>query len=256
MVRASNGYIMSNEINDRQNGRDVEYSDGKTEFEGYIVSPRKAGSSSACILLAHDWSGLTEPTKRLAHRYAGLGHFCFALDIYGKGVRGDPLGDNTPLMSPFMDDRALLRDRLLAGYAAARRLPGVDDTRMAAVGYCFGGLCALDLARAGPPNLKAAVSFHGGLRSPMLESPNAIDASILILHGWEDPFVPPEDVEAIAAELTSAGADWQIHAYGHAMHAFTFEQAKFPDRGIAYEPTADKRSWAAMRSHLETALSA
>lgn len=231
--------------------REIEYTDGKTVFEGYAVGPPTGAPAGPCIVLAHDWSGLTDPTKRLAERYAGLGYVCFALDVYGRRVRGDPVGDNTHLMQPLMRDRALLRRRLLAGYEAARRFPAVDDSRMAVVGYCFGGLCALDLARAAPPDLRAAVSFHGGLQAPDFGDGSKVGASILLLHGWDDPIVPPSDVLAAAAEFTEAGADWQLHAYGRAKHAFTFEGATFPERGIVYDPVADARSWAAMRRHLE-----
>jgi dienelactone hydrolase len=110
------------------------------------------------------------------------------------------------------------------------------------------------LARAAPANLKAAVSFHGVLRPPELGDEGRITASILLLHGWNDPVAPPSDVLAIATELTKAGADWQLHAYGHAQHAFTFEGANLPERGIVYDRKADERSWAAMRSHLASVL--
>lgn len=232
--------------------KSVEYADGTTVFEGYVVAPETP--SGACVVLTHDWSGLTDPTRRLARRYAALGYVCLALDVYGRGVRGDPIGDNTHLMEPLMADRALLGRRLLAGYRAARQLPGVDTARMAAVGYCFGGLCALDLARANAPGLRAVVSFHGGLQAPEGASPRPIGARILLLHGWDDPIVPPQDVMAVTRELTASKADWQLHAYGHAKHAFTFEDAKFPERGIEYNHSADLRSWAAMRNHLSDAL--
>ncbi len=234
--------------------QNVEYLDDATVFEGYVVTPPPAAASRACVVLAHDWSGLTDPTKRLAERYAALGYVCFALDLYGKGVRGDPLGDNAHLMTPLMEDRDLLRQRLLAGYVAAGRFSGVDNSRMAAVGYCFGGLCALDLARADPPNLRAVVSFHGGLQAPSRDAPLRIAASVLLLHGWDDPVAPTSDLLAITQELTAAGADWQLHAYGHAKHAFTFEGANFPERGIVYDRAADARSWAAMRDHLAASL--
>lgn len=235
-------------------GREIEYSDGETNFEGYVVVPDTVAASRACVVLTHDWSGLTDPTKRLAARYAALGYVCFALDVYGKEVRGDPIGDNSHLMNPLIEDRALLRHRLLAGYNAARQFSGVDGERMAVVGYCFGGTCALDLARANPRHLNAAVSFHGGLKSPDMEEDKQISASILLLHGWDDPMAPPEDVLGITEELTTAGADWQLHVYGHAQHAFTFEDANFPERGIVYDRKADERSWAAMRHHLDISL--
>ncbi|MCY1217562.1 Dienelactone hydrolase family protein [compost metagenome] len=153
-------------------------------------------------------------------------------------------------MNPLLSDRALLRQRLLAGLEAAKALSGVDASRMAVVGYCFGGLCALDLARAAPPDLLAAISVHGVLQPPLIGEQAPITASVLLLHGWEDPVAPPKDVLCIAKELTEAGADWQLHAYGHARHAFTFEGANFPERGIVYDAAADRRSWAAMRAFL------
>lgn len=240
----------------RSNGQEVEYSDGDAVFEGYVVMPETDANIHACILLMHDWSGLTDPIRRLAERYAALGYICFALDVYGKGVRGDPAGDNSELMEPLMNNRALLRQRLIAGYKAAALFPGVDQERIAVVGYCFGGLCALDLVRACSPDIKAAVSFHGGLKPPDLGPCEEIDASILLLHGWADPIVPPEDVIAISKELTMAGADWQLHVYGHAQHAFTFEGANVPEHGIAYDRNADERSWDAMKYHLAKALCA
>lgn len=231
----------------------VVYSDGVTPLEGFVAVPQTGAEKRPCVVLTHDWSGLNAPIQRLAERYAGLGYICFALDVYGKGMRGDPVGDNSHLMNPLIDDRALLGQRLLAGFEAASRFPGVDESLMAVVGYCFGGLCALDLARAAPAYLKAAVSFHGGLQPPKLDHRHRIEASVLLLHGWEDPIVPMSDVLSIAAELTKAGADWQLHAYGHAQHAFTFEGANFPERGVVYNDTADQRSWAAMRQHIAVA---
>ena len=229
-------------------GELVEYTDGSTVFEGYVAKPADLSKRAPGVILAHEWSGLNEAMKDAADRIAVLGFVCFALDVYGKGVRGDQTGDNSHLMNPLMADRRLLRQRLLAGLNAALQLPLVDSNCIAAVGYCFGGLCALDLARTASPELKAIVSFHGGLQPPQIGTQVPITASILLLHGWDDPVVPPQDVLAVAKELTDAGADWQLHAYGHALHAFTFQGANFPERGIAYNEAADRRSWAAMQA--------
>ena len=231
-----------------RNGESVEYTDGSTVFEGYVVKPADLSQPAPGVILAHEWSGLNDAMKHAADRIAALGFVCFALDVYGKGVRGDQIGDNSHLMNPLMADRTLLRQRLLAGLDAALQVPLVDANCIAAVGYCFGGLCALDLARAAPPELKAVVSFHGGLQPPRIGTQSPISASILLLHGWDDPVVPPPDVLAVAKELTDAGADWQFNAYGHALHAFTFQGANFPERGIAYNEAADRRSWAAMQA--------
>jgi dienelactone hydrolase len=241
---------MKNEIPPSLENELVEYTDGVTVLEGYVARPADMTQDAPCVLLAHEWSGLNDAMRRTADRIAALGFVCFAMDVYGKGVRGDETGDNSHLMDPLMADRGLLRRRLLAGLSAAVQLPSVDSSRIAAVGYCFGGLCALDLARAAPPELRAAISFHGVLQPPRIEPRGRISASILLLHGWEDPVAPPADVLAIAKELTDAGADWQLHAYGHALHAFTFEGANLPERGIAFNEAADRRSWSAMKAFL------
>lgn len=230
------------------------YRQGVDEFEAYIAFPPGPASVRPGVLLAHDWSGLNQGIRQIAERIAALGYVCFALDVYGKGVRGDELGDNAHLMAPLLSDRACLRRRLLAGVAAAADHPAIDGQRLAVVGYCFGGLCALDLARADPPGLRAAVSVHGGLSPPRLGAQPPIRASVLLLHGWEDPIVPTAEVLAVARELTNAGADWQLHAYGHAMHAFSFAGVDLPERGLRYDPVADRRAWAALTGLLAQTL--
>lgn len=228
----------------------VDYTLDAQVFEGYVAQPETLREKRPGVVLMHDWSGLNQGIRAVADRVAGLGYVCFALDVYGKGVRGNETGDNSHLMNPMLADRALLRRRLLRGLQAATEQPLIDASRVAAIGYCFGGLCALDLARAAPPELRAAVSFHGVLNPPDLGEQRRIKASVLLLHGWNDPFAPPSDVLAIAAELTNASADWQLHAYGHARHAFTFAGANMPERGIVYDEAADRRSWLAMQHFL------
>lgn len=232
----------------------VEYTDGETVFEGIYVALADRTGPLPCILLAHDWSGLTSGTIGVAERMAALGYAVFALDAYGKGVRGEPTGDNSHLMDPLVANRGLLRRRLLAGLEAARAHSGVDGRVFVALGYCFGGLCVLDLARAAPEGLLGAISVHGALWPAKSLPTEPISARVLLLHGWEDPIAPPEDVVAIARELTDAGADWELNAYGHAMHAFTFKAAASPERGICYEEKADARSWKAMTAFLRETL--
>jgi dienelactone hydrolase len=232
----------------------VDYSDGETTFEGYLATPAGLTAPRPGVLVGHDWAGLHDGVKQIADRLAAQGHPAFALDAYGKGVRGELGADNSALMNPLMADRGLLRRRLLAALAAAGARPEIDAGAMAIVGYCFGGMCALDLARAAPPALKAAVSVHGVYHAPGLGPQAPITASVLVLHGWADPMTPPADAAALARELTDAGADWQIHAYGHAMHAFTHEGANLPERGIAYDAHAARRSWAATLAHLAETL--
>ncbi len=232
----------------------VAYREGGDVFEAFVAHDERPAAPRPCVLVCHEWSGLSDPMRGIARRLAGLGYVGFALDVYGKGTRGDVLGDNSSLMDPLMADRDLLRRRLLAGYAAAAAHPGVDPGRMAVIGYCFGGLCALDLARAGAPGLKGAASFHGALSPPGLGPQRPIGSSVLLLHGWEDPMATQGDLLAFAAEMTAAEADWQVHAYGHARHAFTFEAADMPERGILYDEKAAGRSWRAMLLFLEEVL--
>ena len=198
------------------------------------------------IFIAHAWDGLNDPVKEIAHKVADLGYVAVAVDVYGKGVRGDPVGDNTHLMAPLMEDRKLLNDRLLAAYNKIQGMSFVDEERMGAIGYCFGGYCVLDLARAVPDGLKAVVSFHGGLTANNLPSNGPIKTRILIEHGWDDPIVPQEDFLAFTKEMDERQADWQAHIHGGAAHAFTFDKAHMPDRGIKYHEAAARRSWQSM----------
>lgn len=229
----------------------VEYVDTDSLFEGYFAyAPGLAASKAPCVLVMHDWSGLNQGAQGVAQQMAHLGYVGFALDVYGKGVRGTPAGDNSALMNPLIANRTLLRQRLLAGLIAAQRHSRVDGQRLAALGHCFGGLCAFDLARAAPCGLKGAVSVHGVLTPPNTSDRSSIAASILILHGWEDPIVPSTDMVAVAQELTAAGADWQIHAYGHTKHAFTFRSANMPEHGLLYDAKADRRSGDSIKAFL------
>jgi dienelactone hydrolase len=233
----------------------VDYRDGETVMEGYFAFGTDSGKQP-CVLVAHDWSGRSDATRRVARRLADLGYVGFAIDVYGKGQRGSATGDNSALMNPLMADRSQLRARLLAALAAAKRHRAVDASNIATIGYCFGGLCALDLARTGSDDLKAAISFHGALTPPRWIDQPRVKAKVLVLHGWEDPIVPLSDVLAFTSEFTALGADWQLHAYGHAQHAFTFTGANIPERGIFYDERADRRSWAAMQALLNECTSA
>ncbi|MGE0665160.1 MAG: dienelactone hydrolase family protein [Sphingomonadales bacterium] len=226
--------------------------DGVT-CELYVSAPEGAGRRPA-VLVAHNWAGQGPPEREAADRLAALGYVGIAVDVYGKGRRGAPGEDNSALMAPFMADRALLRDRLLAAIDAAAAMPEVDPGRIAFAGYCFGGLCALDVARSGTDKVKGAISLHGVYAPPGLGPQGPIRASVLVLHGWEDPMTPPADVLALAKELTEAGADWSLHAYGHAMHAFTYPGLNMPERGVKHDEKAERRSWQAMVNFLEEVL--
>jgi dienelactone hydrolase len=229
----------------------LNYADGDVTCEAYVAHAASEGERRPCVLIAHQWSGQQDHERGKAEEFARLGYVGIAIDVYGKGVRGDPLGDNSALMNPWLADRAKLRQRLLAAVAAARAHPAVDPERIALIGYCFGGLCALDVARSGTAEVRGVVSIHGIFQPPALGEQPPIRAKVLIQHGWDDPMAPPERVLAVTRELTQAGADWQLHAHGHAMHAFTARGVNAPERGMRYHADADRRSWSATLALLE-----
>jgi dienelactone hydrolase len=229
--------------------RHYEYQDDGVTCEGFVAVP-SGGGKRPCVLIAHQWAGLIDHERGTAERLALNGYVGFAIDVYGKGRRGEPMADNSHLMNPFLQDRAMLRRRLLAALAAAHAHPDVDAARIAIMGYCFGGLCALDLARSGTSDVRGAVSVHGIFAPPGLGDQPAIPAKILVLHGWDDPMATPDAVVGLARELSGAGCDWQLHAYGNTMHAFTAVGANAPQNGIMYNADADRRSWQATLNFL------
>jgi len=228
----------------------VEYSQDDTTFEGYFAWNDAATGPQPCVLVSHAWGGLGEFEQARARDLAELGYAAFCLDLYGKGVRGASPEENAELMQPFLEDRAMLQSRLTLAVDVAAQQAGVDASRMAAIGYCFGGLCVLDVARVGTAVL-GVVSFHGIFHPPGNTEGNDIKARVLALHGWNDPLATPEQVVALAGELTAAGSDWQIHAYGHTVHAFTNPAANDPAHGTVYSESADRRSWQALVNFLE-----
>lgn len=230
-----------------------DYLDGDTACEAFVAYDPAIAGKRPCVLVAHAWGGQGQVEQDKARELARHGYVGIAIDVYGKGVRGDPFLGNEKLMQPFIDDRAMLRRRLLAALAFAKSLPMVDSTRIAAMGYCFGGLCVLDLARSGSDAVKAVVSIHGVFFPPKLGPQPPIASKVLVLHGWDDPYAPPDHVLGLARELTDAKADWQIHAYGHAKHAFSAKGAAFPEAGIVYDEAADRRSTQATLQFLREA---
>jgi dienelactone hydrolase len=224
----------------------IEFEDEDDVLEGCLAWDDEVEGPRPGILIAHTWAGRGEFEDGKARDLAALGYAGFALDLYGKGVRGSGPEENARLIRPFMDDRSRLQRRLVRTLGVLREQEIVDDTRVAAIGFCFGGLCVLDLARTGE-RLAGVASCHGLLGSPGNTAGNRIEARILALHGWDDPMATPEAVVAFAAEVTAMGADWQLHAYGNTVHAFTNPRANDRERGTVYSPSADRRSWTAMQ---------
>jgi dienelactone hydrolase len=230
----------------------IEYRDGETLLEGFLCYDESLPGPRPTVLINHASNGRDEFVERKARRLAWQGYACFALDNYGKGKLGKTPEECNALMAPLMQDRRKLLTRLQAGLAVAKGLPIVDASRVAVMGFCFGGLCTLDLARANA-DVRGVVSFHGLLKPSGLTEPS-IRPKVLMLHGYDDPMAPPEDVLAIASELTAAGADWQLHAYGQTVHAFTNPKANDRANGKQYDESADRRSWHALEEFLAEVL--
>ncbi|WP_017364145.1 dienelactone hydrolase family protein [Methylococcus capsulatus] len=233
--------------------REIDYHHADTLLSAYFVCDDEFPLPRPGILVSHAWGGRDAFVCDKARRLAELGYAAFALDMYGKGIVGSGPEQNAQLMAPFMADRGLLQSRMNAALDTVRSLPEVDPGRIAAMGFCFGGLCVLDLARTGA-DLRGVVSFHGLFIPPGNTAGRKIRAKVLVLHGYEDPMAPPEQALALGRELTEAGADWQIHMYGHTLHAFSNPLANDRSFGTVYDPTADRRSWQAMQNFLAEVL--
>jgi len=221
-----------------------EYKDGKQSCIGYMAWDESYADPKPCVLVNHAWGGLDGFAQDKAIQMAAMGYVGVALDNYGDGALPETTEDKVALMGPLKEDRSLLLKRLKAGYKAAAKLDEVDETHMAVMGFCFGGLCSLDMARAGM-NLKAAISFHGLLDAPEGQKTKKIKSKILIAHGWDDPMVPPEQVLSVGKEMTEAKCDWQLHAYGQTTHAFMVPGTNDKDLGLKHNADSERRAWTA-----------
>jgi dienelactone hydrolase len=227
--------------------RTVEYQAGDAVLEGLISYDTAGPARKPGVLVVHDWMGVGPYVRRRAEQLAALGYVAFAADVYGKGVRPANAKEAGEQAGKFRGDRPLLRARVTAALAELRRRPNVLTGKVAAIGYCFGGTAALELARSGA-DLAGVVSFHGGLDSSTPADAKNIKAKVLALHGADDPYVPPAQVAAFEEEMRGGGVDWQLVKYSGAVHAFTQAEAGSDNsKGAAYNASADRRSWVAMQ---------
>jgi dienelactone hydrolase len=233
-------------------GRPVTYSDAGTALTGVLYGVEASHGELPGILLIHGGAGLDAHAREQAERWAGMGYVVFAGDMYGDGVAGDRQRVMACLTA-LRDDPALLAGR---AEAALDQLRPETGGRLAAIGYCFGGMAALTLARAGS-ELAAAISIHGSLATPSPARPGAVRARVLACHGASDPHVPMEQVAAFAREMDDARADWQLTMYGGAVHGFTHRHATpGATPGVAYDERADSRSFADANRFMAQALGA
>lgn len=232
------------------NTRLLEYDDGQMTFEGMLAWDDAIVGARPGILVAHTIRGRTPFEEGKARDLVALGYTAFALDVYGKSALGGDDASNRAHMDALKADRLTLQRRMLSSLQIMKDQPEVDGGRVAALGFCFGGMAVLDLARTGE-DLAGVISFHGLFEAPGNTTGNTIKAKVLALHGWDDPLAPPDRVSALADEMTAMGADWQLHAYGNTMHAFTNPAANDSERGTVFSAAADRRSWIAMRKFLQ-----
>ncbi len=226
---------------------DVRYAHDGTTLLGHLAAPDGDGPHPG-VLVVHDWFGVGDHVRVRCEMLARLGYVALAADIYGEGVRPTTGAEASALARGFYDDLPLLRARARAGLTRLAAEPGVDASRLAAIGYCFGGSTVLHLARSGA-DLAGAVSFHGGLQTGPPGEAAAIRASVLILTGASDPVVPDSAVTALQDELRLAPeVEWQVVTYSGAMHAFTVPGTNTPEHGSQFQPTAERRSWVAMKA--------
>ena len=225
----------------------VNYQAADIELKGYLAYPDD--EKAPLVLIAHTWAGKDDFVHERAKDLAALGYVGFAVDMYGNGKVGSSTEENQSLMEPLLSDRDVLKDRITSALHFGKSLPGVDPNKVAAIGYCLGGLVVLDLARTGE-NFQGVVSFHGLLMGSDI-SEKGIQAKILVLHGERDPMVPLDMVDAFQKEMTEAGADWQLHSYGGTYHAFTKPDANDPNLGTQYNKSASERSWKSMQNFFE-----
>jgi dienelactone hydrolase len=224
----------------------VEYRDGPHILEGFLAYDDASQDLRPAVLVVPEWWGLTDYPKHRAIQLAGMGYVAFVADMYGQGLTTIDPQQAGQWATPFNKDRKLMRQRANAAVDTLLKQKYVDKTRVAAIGYCFGGTTCLELARAGAP-LIGVISFHGDLTRTENEGPDNIKAKILICHGADDPLSPVANAVGLQDELKQAQANFQINIYSGAMHAFTNPDADSHHiPGVAYNAEADKRSWMAL----------
>ena len=226
----------------------VEYKEGAVVMEGVLAYDDAFSGKRPGVVVVHDWMGMGAFPREKAEDLARMGYVAFAADIYGKGVRPKDMKEAAELAGKYKaGDRAPLRARAKAALDVLLAQPQTDPARVAAIGFCFGGTTALELARSGAP-LAGVVSFHGGLDTPRPQDAQRIKGKVLALHGADDPYVPAAQVAGFENEMRDAKVDWTLVKYSGAVHAFMIPSAGDDNsKGAAYNARAARRAWQAMQ---------
>jgi dienelactone hydrolase len=233
--------------------RVMDYEHDGVVLKGELALPAGPGPHAG-VLVMHDAHGLNDLVRRRALALAEMGYAALATDMYGGGKLFTGQTDVGPSFQALQDNPQQLRGRVLAAFEALRARPEVDENRVGAIGFCFGGQCVLELARSGA-DARAVVSFHGLLHTAQRARAGEVKAKVLVLTGARDPDVPPAAVAALQQELAEAGADWQLTVYGEGWHAFSDPNPKKAEvPGVRYDPLIDRLSWAQASAFLEATL--
>jgi len=236
-------------------GKTVEYSAQGVVMKGYLAYDEAVKGKRPGVLVVHEWWGLNDYARMRARMVAELGYTALAVDMYGEGKQAMHPDNAKKFSSELMKNFDDAKARFLAAMEFLKQQPSVDPNRIAAIGYCMGGGVVLNMARQGV-DLKGVASFHGSLTAVKPAQPGSVKAKVLVLHGADDKFIPPEQIEAFKQEMRSAGADFQFISYPGALHSFTNPEAtelgKKYNMPIAYNAKADKESWNEMKKFLRT----
>ena len=231
----------------------IEYKLGGTSFHGYLAAPPRAAGKRPGVLVAPEWWGLNAYARSRAEQLAKAGYVALAIDMYGDGrITSDP--KTASEWASTTRTGPLARDRVTRGMQWLQEHPAVVPDRIAGVGFCFGGSVMLELARSGAP-VRGVASFHGSLATPLPAQKGVLTASVLVLHGADDPYVSNEELATFQSEMREAGADWRLCLFGNAVHSFSnpnADAANIP--GLAYNEPAAKRGWQTFENFLAETL--
>lgn len=228
----------------------VSWRHGGTDFDGVLVYD-DAGDKRPGLLMVPNWMGVTDAAIERARTLAGDDYVILVVDMYGRGVRPADTDAAGKAAGAVYADREALRGRITTALGVLRDAAGeapLDAGRIGGIGFCFGGAIVLELARTGA-DVDGVVSFHGNLATPLPAQPGAVKASVLVLNGADDTYVPAGQIAGFQQEMTAAGADWQFVNYSGAVHCFSEAEANSP--GCKYQPVAARRAYAAMESFFE-----
>ena len=237
----------------RVEGKDVQYSAEGVVLKGYLAYDAKVKGKRPGVLVVHEWWGLNDYARKRADMLAEMGYVALAVDMYGDGKQAMHPDDAGKFSSELMKNFDVAKARFMAALEFLKGQPAVDPDRIAAIGYCFGGGVVLNMARQGV-DLKGVASFHGSLTAVQAATPGSVKAKVLVLHGADDKFITPEQIEAFKQEMKNAGADFRFIAYPGAVHSFTNPDAdklgkKF-NLPLSYNAKADKKSWKELKEFL------